>query len=57
MHPLIRNYPSNQFYSGAITDGRNTVERKLMPEMAKLHEFTRRTVFFDLDSSHESKSG
>jgi len=28
-----------------------------MPEMAKLHEFTRRTVFFDLDSSHESKSG
>ena len=53
MHPLIRRFPSDMFYEGRITDGENTITRKLDPQIQALNGVIRRSVFFDLRRSRE----
>ena len=54
MHPLIRKFPSCQFYEGKITDGQNVCTRKLDDQMQSLSHSMRRSVFFDLVRSRET---
>mmetsp|Transcript_1814 Transcript_1814/g.2599 ORF Transcript_1814/g.2599 Transcript_1814/m.2599 type:complete len:199 (+) Transcript_1814:2964-3560(+) len=54
MHPLIRKFPSDKFYEGRITDGQNTITRKLDSQMQALSAVVRRSVFFDLCRAKET---
>ena len=53
MHPLIRQFPSDKFYHGKITDGEIVSQRKLDNEMHTLSTLMRRSIFFDILSSQE----
>jgi senataxin len=56
MHPLIRYFPSRQFYENRITDGDCIKTRKLTPDLVKIHDAMRRVCFFDLTASSETVS-
>lgn len=53
MHPLIRQFPSDKFYHGAITDGEIVYKRELDYQMRTLSNIFRRSVFFDVLNSRE----
>ena len=54
MHPLIRAYPSEQFYGGAITDHPSIVTRSAPQQISNLAQiFSNRCIFFDILDSEE----
>lgn len=54
MHPTIRKFPSDVFYSGQITDGEIISTRSLDQVITNLSKHFRQVVFFDLINSEES---
>ena len=53
MHPVIRQFPSDTFYGGLITDGNSIKTRQLDPVMTELSKHFRQVVFIDLADSNE----
>jgi senataxin len=55
MHPCIRQFPSDYFYEGCLTDG-ETINLSNMFKEYHLHPLFRPFVFFDLKNAYETKS-
>lgn len=54
MFPTIRQFPSDQFYDGLLTDHESILSRGLPPHLQNLQTFFRsRAVFFDLQDTQE----
>ncbi len=58
MDPAIRKFPSDQFYSGKLTDDESVSTRQLEPALMSLKTNLglKSTMFFDLCFSSESMS-
>lgn len=58
MHPSIRQFPSDQFYNGALRDCKEILSREKecqdLPKVNLLSKYYKRVVFFDLLYSAES---
>jgi superfamily I DNA and/or RNA helicase len=56
MNPAIREFPSDQFYGGTLTDGVSTLEREnqeyFQTHFSELKQ-SARVVFYDIQSSRE----
>lgn len=55
MHPLIRQFPSEYFYDGRLTDGRK-IKLERMTKDYHSHFIFRPLVFFDLKNAFETKT-
>ena len=55
MHPTIRQFPSDAFYDGKISDGPSVITRELDAAIKTLDGLFNRVVFFDLAWATEKK--
>lgn len=56
MHPMIREFPSNQFYSGEITDADKVLDRDRENDPSKMKNALATMMFYDLEYAQEDKS-